>query len=246
MRTTTDPATTTSASSPSRSSARLAGLSYIVASVGFLVVFSWLAAAFGYPDVLDHDAAEVLPALLTLGATGRAVWIVYAILPLLLIPAGLGAMDRFRGADRVAPASARLGMVLQVIAALAMLMGLARWSTANWVLAEAWGGADAATRAAITVMFDAFNAYLGNALGEFVGEMALYGSFLAFGRALQLDGSRRMAIFAGVTGVTGLIAMFRNMTTVVQPASDVSNLLLPLFLIGFGWFLLRSRPNREA
>lgn len=224
---------------------RAAGVLYIAASVGFLVVFGWLASAFGYPDVLDRSAAEVLPALLSLGDSGRLVWIAYALLPLLLIPAAAGAIEHFRGTDGLLARGARLGMTLQVVAALTMMLGLARWSTANWALAEAWVTADASQRVVLAAVFDAFNAYLGNAIGEFVGELALYGSFLAFAGALWARGARRMAIFGAVTGVAGLIGMFRNLTDVVQPAADVTNLLLPLFLIAFGVLLIRRGGKAE-
>ena len=71
--------------SPESIAPRLAGATYVAASVGFLIVFSWLASHFGYPDVLDLPAADVLPRLLSLGGAGRAVWAVYAVLPLMLI-----------------------------------------------------------------------------------------------------------------------------------------------------------------
>lgn len=236
----THSASTAMTGSPS-TAARLGGLSYIVASVGFLIVFSWLASAFGYPDVLDEAAADVLPALLALGTTGRLVWIVYAVLPLLLIPAAVGASERFRDADGRTPASVRLAVTLQAVAAVAMTLGLARWSTANWIVAESWQTADASQRAMLATMFDAYNAFLGNAIGEFVGELALYGSFLAFGAALRASGATWIAALAGATGVAGLLGSFRNMTTVVQIASDATNLLLPLFLIAFGVVLMRAR-----
>jgi len=197
--------------------ARAAGIVYVTGSVGFLAVFSWLAAAFGYPDVLDRSAAEVLPALLSLGGTGRLVWAVYAILPLLLIQASVGASEWLRDWDGRVPGAARLGLALQAVAAVAMTLGLARWSTANWILVESWGIADSAQRVVLAAVFDAVNSFFGNAIGEFVGELALYSGFVAF---------------AG---------MLRNVTPVVQPAADIANLLLPLFLIVFGVVLVRLR-----
>ena len=64
---------------------RAGGWSLILAALLFLGVFSYLAATFDYPDVLDRPAGEVLPRLLALGATGRAVWALYGLVPLLLI-----------------------------------------------------------------------------------------------------------------------------------------------------------------
>lgn len=221
--------------------ARMGGATYIAASVGFLVVFSWLAARFGYPDVLDQPAGDVLPSLLALGGAGRTVWILYAILPLTLIGAAVGASDALRHPDGRNATALRLGVVLQVVAALAMTLGLARWSTAQWVLAEAWPTADAAQQQSLTVVFDALNSYLGNAIGEFVGELALYASFAAFAVALWRIGGRKMAVLGAVTAAFGLIGMFRNITTAVQPVADVTNLLLPVFLIAFGTAVMRRR-----
>lgn len=224
----------------------LGGLAYVVASVGFLIVFSWLAARFGYPDVLDKPAGEVLPQLLALGSAGRAVWIVYAALPLLLIPAAVGAREALSHHDRRADGALRLGVILQVVAAVAMTLGLARWSTAQWALAQAWAQADASQHMVLASVFDALNLYLGNAIGEFLGELALYGSFAAFAVALWDTGARRMAMFGAITALAGWIGMFRNMTSVVQPASDVTNVLLPLFLIAFGVMLSLGRGTSRS
>jgi hypothetical protein len=228
---------------PTITSARAAGVLYVIASLGFLIVFSWLAARFGYPDVLDGRAPDVLPRLLALGGAGRAVWVVYAVLPLLLIPAAVGAAAALRTDGDVGPPALDLAVLLQVVSSLAMTLGLARWSTAQWVLAEAWPHADASQRVALAAIFDALNAYLGNGIGEFVGELALYGSISSFGAVLANRGAWRMAGFAGVAALAGWIGMFRNMTTLVQPAADLSNLLLPVFLIAFGVSLVCTRGN---
>lgn len=42
-------------------SARVAGWSLIGAAIGFTAVFAYLAQSFGYPQVLDGTAADVLP-----------------------------------------------------------------------------------------------------------------------------------------------------------------------------------------
>jgi len=62
---------------------RVGGLCLAGGAVAFLVVFSYLAANFNYPDVLDGPAATVLPSLLATGARGRLVWTIYAFLPMI-------------------------------------------------------------------------------------------------------------------------------------------------------------------
>src|SRR4051794_26207824 len=149
---------------------RIAGWSLILAAVGFMIAFSYLAARFGYPDVLDGQAGDVLPSLLSLGAMGRIVWGAYAVLPLLLIPASIAAYEL------LAPSSPRVMRVARaagVIAAIAMFLGLVRWPTLQWALAESWTTASAIDRASIADRFAALNLYLGNFTGELLGEIAL-------------------------------------------------------------------------
>src|SRR3954453_8447355 len=77
---------------------RAGGAALIVGAVAFLGVFAFLAARFDYPSILDGQAAEVLPRLRATGATGRAVWALYGFLPLVWIPAGVGAFSALRRA----------------------------------------------------------------------------------------------------------------------------------------------------
>ena len=53
---------------------RAGGVALVGGAVAFLAVFAYLAARFDYPDILDGAAGEVLPRLLAIGPTGRAVW----------------------------------------------------------------------------------------------------------------------------------------------------------------------------
>lgn len=62
-------------------SIRFGGAALIVGALGFMGVFAYLASQFGYPEVLDGEASEVLPALLATGPAGRAAWALYGFLP---------------------------------------------------------------------------------------------------------------------------------------------------------------------
>jgi Domain of unknown function (DUF4386) len=226
--------------SESEVAARAGGWSLIVAALGFIAVFSYLAARFDYPDVLDGAAADVLPRLLSLGTTGRAVWAVYAFIPLLLVPAGVGAYAALREA---APHAMRAALAFAVIAAVSMLLGLARWPSVHWELARGYATASPDARAALDAVFLGLNVYLGNYVGEFLGELSLNAFFLLSAFAF-LRAGRRWIGYAGLAvGVTGLLAGFRNVTPVVAPIADVNNYLLPLWLIVFGIVLVRRTPR---
>ncbi len=225
---------------------RAGGVALIAGAVAFLGVFTFLAARFDYPAILDGSAAEVLPRLLATGATGRAVWAVYGLLPIIWIPAGVAAFHALR---TVREGSARTAMLFAVIAAISMMLGLLRWPSMHWTLAEAYGRAGEPERLAIAAVFSGLNSYLGNYIGEFLGELSISLFFLLSALAmLERDSGfpRWMGHLGVATAAAGLVGMFRNVTGVVAPVASVNNYLLPLWMIVFGGGLLRagSRANR--
>src|SRR3982750_5005084 len=104
----------------SRAIIRFGGLCLAGGAVAFICVFAYLALRFNYPDALDGAAATVLPSLLATGPQGRLVWTVYALLPLIWLPAGVAAYEALAPVRR---GPMRLALVFAVVAALAMLLG---------------------------------------------------------------------------------------------------------------------------
>jgi hypothetical protein len=196
---------------PGRISVRAGGWSLILGAVAFMAVFSFLAARFDYPAVLDGPAVSVLPRLLATGTAGRAVWALYAFLPLIWIPAGVGAYLAFRHTH---PGSGLLALQCAVVAALSMMVGLMRWPTIHWRLAELYAAADSSQRPILDALFDGFNTYLGNYIGEFLGEFSFSAFFLLTSWTLYRTGAvaRGVAVLGLLTGVAGLVGMFRNLT----------------------------------
>jgi hypothetical protein len=202
-------------------------------------VFSFLAARFDYPAVLDGSASDVLPRLLATGPTGRAVWALYGFLPLAFVPAGVAAFHALR---REREGSMRTAMLFALLASVAMMLGLLRWPSIHWQLAQAYAGADESARQAIAGVFSGLNSYLGNYIGEFLGELSVGVFFLLSSLAILEPESglpRWMGYLGLVTAVAGLIGMFRNVTGLVAPVAELNNYLLPLWMIVFGVGLLR-------
>jgi hypothetical protein len=222
---------------------RAGGFALAGGAVAFLAVFTYLAVRFDYPDILDGAAGEVLPRLLAMGPTGRAVWAIYAILPLIWVPAGVAAFQALRG---VRGGSMRVAMLLATVGAVSMMLGLMRWPSIHWELAHAYTVAGPDAREALAAVFAGLNTFLGNYVGEFLGELTVSLFFLLSALAMLQPGSgfpRWMGFLGVATAVAGLIGMFRNVTDVVGPAAEVNNYLLPLWMIVFGIGLLRSAPN---
>ena len=217
------------------------GIALVAGALAFLGVFSYLADRFHYPEILDGSAQVVLPALLATGAAGRAAWALYGVLPLVFIPAGVGAFEALR--ER-ASGPMRVGLLFAFLAAITMMLGLMRWPSVHWELARTWGAAAEGDRLVLAAVFDGLNTYLGNFVGEFLGELSFSVFFVLSGVGLLRHerAPRWLGWWGIVTGVLGLIGMWRNVTPAVDPVAAANNYLLPAWMIGFGvWLVTVSR-----
>ena len=217
---------------------RLGGAMFIAGSLGFMVVFSYLAATFGYPDVLDRQAEDVLPALAAGGFALRVAWLIYGAIPVTLLVGGIAAMPFLeRGGGRTV---ARFGGAFAVIAAVSMMVGLLRWPSIHWALAERWGDASADQREIHAAIFDSANVYLGNMFGEYIGETALAGWFITMGIALRGIYCNWLGHGSVAMGIVVAVSAQRQLTHLVDPIADVNNVLLPMWLIVLGVVLWRD------
>ena len=221
----------------------IGGSSLIAATLLFSAVFVNLARSFGYPEVLDLPAAEVLPKLLALGPTGRAVWVLYGLIPLLLIPTAVGV---YAAGRQAAPLLARAAVIMALLSAMTMMAGLLRWPSLHWQLALAYTDASPGAREAIAATFAASNSYLGNFIGEFLGELFLNTFFLFASIALARSASpsRRWLVVAGsAASLLGGLAMLRNATPWVEPIAALNNVVLPIWMLVLGMALVRHRAS---
>ena len=224
---------------------RWGGIALVGGALAFLAVFTYLAASFNYPDVLDGPAETVLPSLLATGPRGRAVWTIYAFLPLIWIPAGVGAFEALAPVRRGAM---RLALFFAFLASITMMLGLMRWPSIHWHLAGAYAQAAPPEQAVIAATFDGLNTYLGNFIGEFLGELGISMFFLltSFVWLRSAQRARWVGWIGVATAVAGLIGMFRNVTTIVAPVAAVNNYLLPLFMIILGVAFIRWHSATPA
>lgn len=224
---------------------RFGGFCLAGGAIAFLVVFAYLAARFSYPDVLDGPAATVLPALLATGPQGRLVWAIYALLPLIWLPAGVAAYEALAPVRRGAM---RLALMFAVVAALALMLGLMRWPSVHWHLALAFERAGPPEQAIISSIFDGLNTYLGNYLGEFLGELSFSAFFLLTSIVwLHSPGTASWIGWVGLaTAAFGFAGMFRNVTDTVAPIAALNNYLLPAFMIILGIALVRWPMGHDA
>lgn len=219
---------------------RVGALFLMAGAAGFVAVFLYLQATFGYPYVLALGAGEVLPRLAAGGSGLRAAWLIYSALPLTLLLAGIASMRLLE--DGAGRGLARLGAAAASLAAVAMMMGLLRWATIHAVLAERWPTATPEQRAIYSTMFDALNSYLGTFLGELLGELALAGWFACVGVALWRAERRRSGVPLLVAGAIVGVGALRQITAAVAPVVELGNVVLPLGLFGVAGLMLTNRP----
>jgi uncharacterized protein DUF4386 len=173
------------------SAATIAGVLLIAVPLAFNVAFARLAATFDYPDVLRKPTFEVLAAF---RAGGRALvlrWWAFAMTAVLLAPLVVLFSAAISDAD---PTLLSVTTTIGVLASVVQFLGLIRWPFLVPYLAEA-GDSEA-----VDVVFQAFNRYLGVAVGEHLGYL-LTGAWTALaGIALT-----QTAAVPGVLGVIGIV-----------------------------------------
>jgi hypothetical protein len=221
---------------------RVGAVALALGATGFIAVFLYLQSAFGYPDILDRGAAEVLPRLAAGGASLHTAWLLYGALPLTLLVAGIASMPLLE--DGGGRGLARLGAAAASLAAIAIMIGLLRWPSIHDTLAARWTTASAEERDIYGAIFDAANRYLGNLLGELLGELALAGWFACVGLALRRSDRRIAGALVLAAAAIVAISACRVLTSVVAPVAAVGNVVLPVTLLAIAGFMLRATISR--
>ena len=144
------------------------GILLIALPIAFNVAFAALAARFEYPDILRRPTSEILERFRAGGSSLVLLWWAFAMTAVVLAPAAVLVSASLAGADASLLA---IGTVVGVLAAVTQFLGLIRWPFLVPFLARADAATDAppARREAIDVVFQAFNRYLGVAVGEHLG-----------------------------------------------------------------------------
>ena len=150
------------------STTTLAGLVLIAMPIAFNALFALLGMRFDYPDILRRPTAEVL-ARFREGGTGLVLlWWAFALSALAFAPLVVLVSQAVADADGTLLA---LATTVGVLAAIVQFLGLIRWPFLVPYLARVDAEAEAspARREAVDVVFQAFNRYLGVAVGEHLG-----------------------------------------------------------------------------
>ena len=188
------------ASSPSHARRRTAAL-LLIQFVTMWGAFFILAPAINWPASLDEPPAVILPLILDQSGAVFAGYLSYLIHALALIPLAI----LLRDALRLDGAMGRAVVTLGVLAGFAKALGIVRWLFLMPGLAAAYTdpAATPATKDAIAVVYEAFNAYAGG-VGELLG----------------------VGLFAGIWTIVISVAVLRQGWTVIGYAGLGAAVLL--------------------
>ena len=159
-----------------------AGLFLIGVPLAFNAGFAGLAARFDYPDVLRRPTREVLAAFRAGGMSLVLLWWGFALTAVLLAPLVVLFAAALPDADQTLISVAT---TLGVLAAAVQFLGLIRWVFLVPFLAEADDSE------AVDLVFEAFNRYLGVAVGEHLGYL-LTGAWTTLAGIALLDTSAQL------------------------------------------------------
>jgi hypothetical protein len=149
------------------STATVAGLLLIAVPIAFNVSFGMLAARFEYPDVLRRPTTEVLAAFRAGGTRLVLTWWAFALTAVAMVPLVVVLSGALGDVD---PTLVSLTTTVGVLACVVQFLGLVRWPfLVPYLAREEAQAASEVRREAIDVVFQAFNRYLGVAVGEHLG-----------------------------------------------------------------------------
>jgi uncharacterized protein DUF4386 len=183
------------------------GLLLLVLPLAYNAAFALLGRAFDYPSILRRPTSEILDRYAAGGSRLIALWWGFALTAVLLVPAVVLLSATLGDANRTVLS---LATSVGLLAALVQFLGLIRWPFVVPYLARTAtdSGASPATKAAVEVVFQMLNRYLGVAVGEHLGYL-----------------------FTGAW--TALVGVALIQSDVLHPLFGVTGLVLsPLFLLG--------------
>ena len=196
----------------------LTGVLLIVLPLAYNGLYTLLARAFDYPDILRRPTKEVLVRFSAGGSALVLTWWGFALSAVLLAPAAVLVSATLADAN---PTILSLATAIGLLAALVQFLGLIRWAFAVPHLGRiaADPATTPATQEAIEVTFQTLNRYLGVAVGEHLGYL-----------------------FTGLW--TALIGVALIQSDVLPPVFGIIGLVLaPLFVLGSLQFVGPFEPS---
>lgn len=212
-------------------------LIYLGLQLLFILVYNYRAAPHG-PDI------DTFKMLLAGGTTLQALLSIFALLPLLIIPASVGAYYAFRD---VSEPGLRVSVLFAVIAAFSLMLCLARYPTFDWYLARFYAGGHGG-EAMTGAVFHALDDYLGLFVGGVIGLVcAAIWFFIVSASMIHTRDLKWVGYLGILAGIYLLVTLIEPFKLLPEGAQRYLNILSPiefLWLMSFGVCLLFYKDVR--
>jgi hypothetical protein len=219
----------------------VASILLILLPIAFNTAFALLAKLFDYPDILRRPTEVVLARFRSGGSRLVLLWWGFAMTAVLFAPLAILVAVTLPGAD---PALLTVGAAVGILAAAVQFLGLIRWPFLVPYLARAMDepGASPARKEAVDIVFQAFNRYLGVAVGEHLGFLLTGAWSVLVGAAMTQSTALHPAV--GIAGIIiGTVLIFCSFEF-VGPAErhgwKIAAALTPFTYIAWSLWLLVS------
>jgi hypothetical protein len=223
------------------STVTITGLLLVAVPLAFNTAFTLLAARFDYPDILRQPTTDVLSKFRAGGTPLVLTWWAFALTAVLLAPLVVLLSHAIDDAD---PTLLAVATSVGVLAALVQFLGLVRWPLVVPYLARTAADPNAsdARREAVDVIFQAFNRYLGVAVGEHLG-YALTGAWTTLA-GIALTETAAAPSSVGVPGIViGPVLMLCSLEFIGthEPAGwKLAERLTPIAFIAWSLWLIAA------
>lgn len=201
-------------------------LIYLGLQLTFFLAYNYRAALSG-PDI------ESFKLLLAGGTTMQILLSIFALLPLLLLPASVAAYYAFRDIDE---ADLRISILFATLASFSLSLCLMRWPTFNWYLARFYEQAGSA-QPGVAAIFHGLDDYLGLFIGNIFSKVCASVWFLIVSFAML-----RSRTVPQWIGYLGIIATIYLLITLLEPFSilpaGIINFLNVLSPLEFLWMMM--------
>lgn len=205
--------------------------------IGFAVIFLGLQLILGwvynYPATFHGPGKEIFPILLAGGSTLQFLLMIFALLPLLLIPASIASYYAFRDINEP---GMRVGVIFATLASFALSLSLMRWPSMHFFLAQSFGAADPSQQVAIGTMFQSTDLFLGMFLAGFFSKICLIVWFFIVSFAMLR--ARNFPHWMGTIGIITAIYLLLTLLSLFNVPPIINRTLIIFTPLEFIWLFL--------